>query len=51
MMNSNDVRSLLELADELDKGMDMDILWVKYQGDLLRRAASALADSKPTVMS
>jgi len=51
LLASNDVRSLLELADELDKGMDMDILWVKYQGDLLRRVATALADSKPTVMS
>ena len=33
---------LIELATELDKGEDMDIDWVKYQGNMLRRVAHIL---------
>jgi hypothetical protein len=37
------IASLTELADELDKGENMDIGWVKYQGDLIRRAITEVA--------
>ena len=40
---NGDVSSLLELADELDKGENMDIGWTKYQGNLLRRVAHRLS--------
>jgi hypothetical protein len=34
--------SLLELADELDKGDNADILWLKYQGETIRSAATII---------
>lgn len=37
------IASLTELADELDKGENMDIGWVKYQGDLIRRVITEFA--------
>ena len=40
----HDVSSLHELADELDKGENMDIGWVKYQGNLLRHVATLLSN-------
>jgi hypothetical protein len=39
------IASLTELADELDKGENMDIGWVKYQGYLIRRAIIEVAGS------
>lgn len=33
------IKSLLELAAELDKGENADIGWLKYQGDSVRDAA------------
>jgi hypothetical protein len=43
---NGDVARLIELADELDKGENMDIGWVKYQGNLLRRAAKLLSQEQ-----
>jgi hypothetical protein len=36
------LRDMAELAEELDKGNNADIGWLKYQGDLVRRAANLL---------
>ena len=41
------IASLTELADELDKGENMDIGWVKYQGDLIRRAITEVTRRNP----
>lgn len=41
---NGDISGLLELARELDKGDNMDIFWVKYQGNLLRRVANRLSN-------
>jgi hypothetical protein len=38
------VAHIIELADELDKGENMDIGWVKYQGNLLRHVATLLSN-------
>lgn len=40
--NSTLVKLLLELADELDKGDNGDIFWLKYQGETVRRAATVI---------
>ena len=40
---NDEVSNLIELAAELDKGEGMDIGWVKYQGNMLRRVAHILA--------
>lgn len=40
--NSTLVKALLELADELDKGENADILWLKYQGETIRSAATVI---------
>ncbi len=36
------VMSLLELAAELDKGIDADINWLKYMGPTVREAATII---------
>jgi hypothetical protein len=36
------VMSLLELAAELDKGIDADINWLKYMGPAVREAATII---------
>jgi hypothetical protein len=33
---------LLELADELDKGINGDLNWLKYMGPLVREAADVI---------
>lgn len=38
--------SLIEVANELDKGENMDIGWVKYQGNILRRTANLLSQEQ-----
>jgi len=38
------IEALEELAEELDKGNSMDILWLKYQGPLIREAITALQE-------
>lgn len=43
--------ALIELADELDKGPNMDPCWMKYQGPVVRAAIAALQqhnDHSPT---
>jgi hypothetical protein len=37
--------ALEELADELDKGDDADIFWLKSQGNIVRRAITTLRSS------
>ena len=39
------VMSLLELAAELDKGIDADINWLKYMGPSVREAATIIHHS------
>jgi hypothetical protein len=39
------VMSLLELAAELDKGIDADINWLKYMGPAVREAATIIHHS------
>jgi hypothetical protein len=34
---------LREIAEELDKGINADIGWLKYQGDAIREAAELIA--------
>jgi len=43
---SNLVDSLIEIADELDKGwqFNSDMNWLKYQGDVLRTVALILQE-------
>jgi hypothetical protein len=36
--------ALDELAEELEKGMDADPSWLKYQGPLVREAITALQE-------
>ena len=36
------VMSLLELAAELDKGIDGDLFWLKYMGPTVREAAGII---------
>ena len=38
-------KTLVEIAAELDKGIDADISWLKYQGKYLREAAAWLEAS------
>ncbi len=38
------IEGLEELAEELDKGMDADPSWLKYQGPLVREAITALKE-------
>ena len=36
------VMSMLELAAELDKGLNADMAWLKYMGPMLREAAGII---------
>ena len=36
------VMSMLELAAELDKGLNADMAWLKYMGPLVREAATII---------
>ena len=36
------VMSMLELAAELDKGLNADMAWLKYMGPLVREAAGII---------
>ena len=38
------IEALEELAEELDKGMDADPSWLKYQAPLVREAITALQE-------
>jgi hypothetical protein len=42
-LNTNHVAFIREIAEELDKADNADILWLKYQGPSLRRIAEAIA--------
>jgi hypothetical protein len=42
------VASLLELAAELDKGINADLNWLKYMGPLVREAADSIKNNITT---
>ena len=42
-LNTKNIEFLREVAAELDKGDNADILWLKYQGPTMRQIADALA--------
>ena len=39
------IAELIELAEELEKGENMDPHWVKYQGPVIREAITALQEN------
>jgi hypothetical protein len=46
MMTTNEAltSALIEIADELDKGSNSDINWLKYQGNVIRTAVTNLQE-------